>query len=144
MILLNCTNNSNLNTIINVNDMENEILEITFRNNSLKNPYLMSNMSDIIESMMLNMEDDNAKLIAVHNFKNAIINMQDIADDIEKLNTRRPLLNVLKGYSEAGHDIVLFTEPNDVNPFYNDVLELTTATLFSDSFKLNGFMSERI
>ena len=142
MILLNCTNNSNLNAIIN--DMENEILEITFRNNSLKNPYLMSNMADLLESMMINMEDDNSKLTVVHNFKNAIINMQDISDDIEKLNTIRPMMNVLKGYSEAGHDIVILTEQNDVNSFYTDLLTLPTATLFMDSFKLSGFLSERI
>lgn len=144
MILLNCTNNSNLNAIINANDMENEILEITFRNNSLKNPYLMSNMADLLESMMINVEDDNSKLIVVHNFKNAIINMQDISDDVEKLNTIRPMMNVLKGYSEAGHDIVALIELNDVNSFYTDLLTLPTATLFMDSFKLNGFLSERI
>ena len=144
MILLNCTNNSNLNTIINVNDMENEILEITFRNNSLKNPYLMSSVADLLESMMINVEDDNSKLIVVHNFKNAIINMQDINNDVEKLNTIRPMMNVVKGYSEAGQDIVILTESNDVNSFYTDLLTLPTATLFSDSFKLSGFLSERI
>lgn len=144
MILLNCTNNSNLNAIINVNDMENEILEITFRNNSLKNPYLMSSVADLLESMMINMEDDNSKLIVVHNFKNAIINMQDINNDVEKLNTIRPMMNVFKGYSEAGHDIVTLTELNDVNSFYTDLLTLPTATLFMDSFKLSGFLSERI
>lgn len=144
MILLNCTDNNNLNSLINVNDMENEIMEINFRNNSLNNPYLMSIMSDILESMMLNLEDDNSKLIVVHNFKNAIINMQDINDDIEKLNTRRPFLNVIKGYSEAGHDIVIFKEANEINSFYNDLLEFSTTEIFTDAFKLNGFLVERI
>ena len=144
MILLNCTNNSNLNTIINVNDMENEITEIRFANMSLKNPYLMNNVADMLESLMINMEDDNNKLVVIHNFKNAIINMQDINNDIEKLNTIRPMMNVARGYSEYGHDIVVFTEPNDVNSFYTDLLTLPTTTLFTDSFKLNGFLSERI
>ena len=70
--------------------------------------------------------------------------MQDINDDIEKLNTIRPMMNVARGYSEYGHDIVVFTEPNDVNSFYTDLLTLPTTTIFSDSFKLNGFLSERI
>lgn len=144
MILLNCTDNNNLNSLINVNDMENEIMEINFRNNSLNNPYLMSIMSDILESMMLNLEDDNSKLIVVHNFKNAIINMQDINDDIERLNVRRPFLNVIKGYSEAGHDIVIFKEANEINSFYNDLLEFSTTEIFTDAFKLNGFLVERI
>lgn len=144
MILLNCTNNSNLNTIINVNDMENEITEIRFANMSLKNPYLMNTVADLLESLMLNMEDDNSKLVVVHNFKNAIINMQDINNDVEKLNTLRPMMNVARGYSEYGHDIVVFTEPNDVNSFYTDLLTLPTTTSFTDSFKLNGFLSERI
>lgn len=144
MILLNCTDNNNLNSLININDMDNEIMEIHFRNNSLKNPYLMSTMSDILESMMLNLEDDNSKLIVVHNFKNAIINMQDINDDIDKLNTRRPFLNVIKGYSEASHDIVIFKEANEINAFYNDLLEFSTTEIFTDAFKLSGFLSERI
>ena len=70
--------------------------------------------------------------------------MQDINNDVEKLNTIRPMMNVLKGYSEAGHDIVALIELNDVNSFYTDLLTLPTATLFMDSFKLNGFLSERI
>lgn len=144
MILLNCTDNNNLNSLINVNDMENEIMELNFRNNSLNNPYLMSIMSDILESMMLNIEDNNSKLIVVHNFKNAIINMQDINNDIDKLNTRRPFLNVIKGYSEAGHDIVIFKEANEINAFYNDLLEFNTTEIFTDAFKLNGFLVERI
>lgn len=144
MILLNCTDNVNLNSIINIDDLQNEVLEIRFRNKSLENPFLLNYVGDLLESMMLNIEDNNDSLIVVHNVKEAIINMENVDNDIERLNIRRPLLNVLRGYSEANHDIVVLRDTNDINVFYTDLLEFKTTVMFNDTFKLNGFIAERI
>ena len=144
MILLNCTNITNLNSIINIDDLQNEALEIRFRNKSLENPYLLIHIGDLLESMMLNVEDNNDSLIVVHNMNDAIINMENIENDIERLNIRRPLLNVLRGYSEANHDIVVLKDGNEINSFFTDLLEFKTTVMFNDTFKLNGFITERI
>lgn len=141
MILINSSGNNKINTILDMQSINTEVIEINFYNRAINNPYLMMTMTNIMENLIYN---GNKILIILHYFDEALINMMDL-DELEQRNMIRSFFNLIRGFIGSGHPIVIYRKDAvDLNPVYVDIDALPSTEVITDSVKLNKFIVEQL
>ena len=141
MIFLNASNYTNVSSIIDINNLNTQVMEIHFRNRMLNNPYLLDYIANTIEDLIIS--DDDILLI-VHNVHDIILNMEEL-DPEERRNIILRFFNVLRTYVSRDRSVIVFRENDrDLNTFYKDLDEIDNTEIFTDSLKLNQYISNNI
>ena len=141
MIFLNASTYTNVSSIIDIANLNTQVMEIHFRNRMSNNPYLLDYIANTIEDLI--MSDDDILLI-VHNVHDIILNMEEL-DPEERRNIILRFFNVLRTYVSRDRSVIVFRENDrDLNTFYKDLDEIDNTEIFTDSLKLNQYISDNI
>ena len=141
MILFNCSHSSS-SVLLDINNMNTEVLEINFKNRMLNHPYLMNYVLNVLEPMALS--EDNT-LIIIHNFGDAITNLHNLEYE-DKHIILKNLFNLINTYTSSVNDrqVAIYRERLVVDSIYSELDKLNNVEIFTDSMKLNKFVSENI
>ena len=141
MILFNCSHSSS-SVLLDINNMNTEVLEINFKNRMLNHPYLMNYVLNVLEPMVLS--EDNT-LIIIHNLGDAITNLHNLEYE-DKHIILKNLFNLINTYTSSVNDrqVAIYRERLVVDSIYSELDKLNNVEIFTDSMKLNKFVSENI